>query len=95
MRLQLTSINNCFNSNDQFEREKMDTNGSECITIIAKEFTPAAMEYHRQRMAEKGFTIDTPIVKHLFFETDGLGKPKALFEGEVRYSATFVKNKVK
>tara|TARA_B100000945_G_C19900176_1_gene375781 strand:- start:102 stop:326 length:225 start_codon:yes stop_codon:yes gene_type:complete len=71
----------------------MDTEGTESITIISKEFTPAAMEYHRQRMAEKGYTIDMPIVKHRFYETDGLGDPNPMFSGELRYSATFVKKK--
>ncbi|MBE04566.1 MAG: AMP nucleosidase [Gammaproteobacteria bacterium] len=72
----------------------METDGPECITIIAEDFSPAAMEYHRQRMAEKGYTIDTPIVRHRFYETDGLGEPKSMFDGQVRYSATFVKKKV-
>ncbi|MBT6442259.1 MAG: AMP nucleosidase [Alphaproteobacteria bacterium] len=67
--------------------------GSERITIVSSEFTPAAMEYHRQRMADKGYTIDTPIVKHRFFETDGMGDPVELFDGAPRYSATFVKKK--
>ena len=69
----------------------MNTDSPERITIVAREFTPAAMEYHRQRMAEKGYTIDAPIVKHRFFETDGMGEPDAMFDGETRYSATFVK----
>lgn len=71
----------------------MNTDSPERITIVAREFTPAAMEYHRQRMAEKGYTIDTPIVKHRFFETDGMGEPDEMFDGEPRYSATFVKKK--
>lgn len=69
----------------------MQTDGPDRITIVAKEFTSAAMEYHRQRMAEKGYTIDAPIVKHRFYETDGMGEPVPVFNGEMRYSATFVK----
>lgn len=61
----------------------------ERITVIAKEFTPAAMEYHRRHMREKGYTIEGPIGRHAFFYVDGPGEAKPLFDGEPQFSATF------
>ena len=32
------------------------------ITVLAKEFTPAAMEFHRRAMSDKGYALDAQFV---------------------------------
>ncbi len=68
-----------------------EESGVERITVLAEEFTPAAMEYHRRQMGAQGYSLTGPIVPQRFFLTDGIGEPKPLFEGEVRFAATFVR----
>ncbi len=63
----------------------------ERVTVIAKEFTPAAMEYHRRRMGEQGYAIEGPIGRHKFFLIEGPGDPVDLFDGEPYYAATFIR----
>ena len=63
----------------------------ERITVLAKEFTPAAMEYHRREMGKKGYSLAGPIVPQTFRLIDGPGDPKPLLDGEVYYAATFVR----
>ena len=43
----------------------------ERITIVSKEFTPAAMEYHRRRMGERGYAIEGPIVRGRLYQVEG------------------------
>ncbi len=62
------------------------------ITVLAKEFTPAAMEFHRRHMAEKGYRLEGGITPRQFQVTDGLGDPEILFDGAMYYAATFVKS---
>jgi len=64
------------------------------ITVLAKEFTPAAMEFHRRAMGAKGYSLDGPIVAHRFLMLEGLGEPVELFDGEPYYAATFVRRDV-
>jgi len=63
----------------------------ERITVLAKEFTPAAMEFHRRNMSEKGYRMEGQIVQRRFLMIEGLGAPKELFEGEPYYAVTFVR----
>ena len=42
-------------SDENEERER--------ITVLAKDFTPAAMEFHRRHMAEKGYRMEGSIVQ--------------------------------
>ena len=42
-------------SDENEERER--------ITVLAKDFTPAAMEFHRSHMAEKGYRMEGSIVQ--------------------------------
>lgn len=60
------------------------------VTVLAKEFTPAAMEYHRRAMGKQGYNLAGPIVPHKFLILEDLGEPKELFDGELYYAATFV-----
>jgi hypothetical protein len=61
------------------------------ITVLAKEFTPAAMEFHRRAMGAKGYSLAGPVVAHKLLMLEGLGEPVELFDGEPYYAATFVR----
>lgn len=63
----------------------------ERITVLAKDFTPAAMEFHRRNMSEKGYRMEGQIVQRKFQMIEGLGAPTDLFEGELFYAVTFVR----
>jgi len=65
--------------------------GLERITVLAKEFTPAAMEYHRREMGKKGYSLAGPIVARRFMMLEGLGEPKELFDGEPYFAVTFIR----
>lgn len=67
--------------------------GVERITVLAREFTPAAMEYHRREMGRQGFELSGPIVAHKFQMLEGPGKPAELFDGEPYFAATFTRAK--
>jgi len=64
------------------------------ITVLAKEFTPAAMEFHRRSMSDKGYALDGQIVSQKFMMLDGPGEPSELFDGEACYAAWFVRRDV-
>ncbi|MEZ5667540.1 MAG: AMP nucleosidase [Alphaproteobacteria bacterium] len=61
------------------------------ITVFAREFGPAAMEYHRREMGRRGYRLAGPIVRQNVFLVDGPGKPSPLLDGEPHYAATFVR----
>jgi len=63
----------------------------ERITVLAKDFTPAAMEFHRRHMSEKGFRMEGQIVPRKFQMIEGMGEPTDLFDGEPFYAVTFVR----
>ena len=63
----------------------------ERITVLAKDFLPAAMEYHRRNMGAKGYELEGRITQRRFQLIDGMGQPKDLLDGEVYFAATFVK----
>ncbi len=63
----------------------------ERVTVIAKEFTPAAMEYHRRRLGEQGYAIEGPIGRHKFVVVEDTGASAELFDGEAYYAATFIR----
>ena len=65
----------------------------ERITVLSKDFMPAAMEYHRRAMADKGYRLDGSITPRKFLLIDGLGAPKELFNGETYFAVTFVRDK--
>ncbi len=68
----------------------MSDSSDDRITVLAKEFTPAAMEYHRRAMGKQGYTLAGPIVAQKFLMLEGPGDPVELFDGELFYAATFV-----
>ena len=65
----------------------------ERISVLSREFTPAAMEFHRRNMSEQGYRLEGKITQHKFLLTDGLGEPQNLLDGEMYYVATFVLSK--
>jgi len=71
--------------------EKKSSDLPERITVLAKEFTPAAMEFHRRNMSEKGYRMEGQIVQRRFQMIEGMGAPKDLFDGEAFYAVTFVR----
>ncbi len=66
-----------------------DKSPAEYVTILCKEFTPAALEFHRRQMGDKGYIVDGPIVAHEFFVLDGPGDPSPLLDGAEYYAVTF------
>ena len=67
------------------------SNDPERITIIAREFTAAALEFHRGKMAEKGYRMEGSITPRTFKLLEGVGEPQDMFEGEPLFAVTFVK----
>ncbi|MGF1545232.1 MAG: AMP nucleosidase [Parvularculaceae bacterium] len=63
----------------------------ERITILAREFTAAALEFHRGRMAEKGYRMEGSITPRAFKMIEGVEPPKDLFDAEPLFAVTFVK----
>ena len=63
------------------------------ITVLAREFTPAAMEYHRREMGKRGYELHSAIKQQSFHVIEGPGEPTALFDGEPMWAATFVRRK--
>ncbi len=63
----------------------------ERITILAHEFTAAALEFHRGRMAEKGYRMEGSITPRTFKMIDGEKPPEDIFDGKPLFAVTFVK----
>lgn len=66
-------------------------NDPERITILAREFTAAALEFHRGKMAEKGYRMEGSITPRVFKMIEGMDAPKDMFEGAPLFAVTFVK----
>lgn len=67
------------------------SNDPERITILAREFTAAALEFHRGKMAEKGYRMEGSITPRAFKMIEGVEPPKDLFDGDPLFAVTFVK----
>jgi len=63
----------------------------ERITILTDSFDSAAMEFHKRRMATKGYRLENRIAGHQFYMSEGTVAEK-LFEGDVKYAVTFVRD---
>lgn len=61
------------------------------VTILARTFSAAAMEFHRARMAERGYRMEGRIEPAVFQMLDDDGGSEALFEGEPLFAVTFAK----
>jgi len=67
------------------------SNDPERITILAREFTAAALEFHRGKMAEKGYRMEGSITPRSFKMLEGAEQPKDLFDGDPLFAVTFIK----
>lgn len=67
------------------------TGHEERITILTDSFDSAAMEFHKRRMATKGYRLENRIAGHHFYMSEGQAASK-LFEGDVKFAVTFVKD---
>lgn len=67
------------------------SNDPQRITILAREFSAAALEFHRGKMAEKGYSMEGSITPRAFKLLEGVDAPKDLFDGETLFAVTFVK----
>ena len=65
----------------------------ERVTVVAKEFTAAALEYHRQRLGQQGYSIEGPIGRHRFVLVGDDGQTQEMFGGAGYYAATFVRTR--
>jgi len=63
----------------------------ERVTILAKSFTEAAMEFHRSKMSARGYRMEGRIEPHLFQVVDGLEPAKDMFDGTPYFAVTFVR----
>ena len=63
----------------------------ERTTILAPEFTAAALEFPRGKMAEKGYRMEGSITPRSFKMIEGTAPPADLFDGEPLFAVTFVK----
>ncbi len=61
------------------------------ITILAKTFSAAAMEFHRSRMAERGYRLEGRIEPAVFQMIEDMNAPADLFDGEPMFAVTFVR----
>ena len=68
-----------------------DAQQPERITVLAEEFTPAAMEFHRRTMSARGYRMEGQITPRRYMTFDGPGEPTDLFDGKEYYAVTFVR----
>jgi hypothetical protein len=59
------------------------------ITILAREFSAAALEFHRGKMAQKGYVMEGSITPRSFQMIEGHDSPKDLFDGDTLFAVTF------
>lgn len=67
----------------------------ERITVLAKEFTPAAMEFHRRNMSARGYRMEGEITARQFMMIEGTGEATELFDGHPHYAVTFIRKESK
>ena len=70
---------------------KITDDSQERITILTDSFDSAAMEFHKRRMATKGYRLENRIAGHHFYMSEGTVASQ-LFEGDVKYAVTFVRD---
>ncbi|MFW6413324.1 MAG: AMP nucleosidase [Oceanicaulis sp.] len=61
------------------------------ITFLAKTFSAAALEFHRGRMAERGYRMEGRIEPTVFQSIEENGDTTPAFDGEPLFTVTFVK----
>ncbi len=68
-----------------------DTDLPERITVLAEDFTPAAMEFHRRNMSARGYRMEGQITQHIYMLLENESAPQDLFDGKPYYAVTFVR----
>ena len=63
----------------------------ERITVLAEDFTPAAMEFHRKNMSARGYRMEGTIVPRKFQMISCAEEAHELFDGKEYFAVTFVK----
>ena len=61
------------------------------VTILADSFDEAAYEFHRRKMAQKGYSLEHRIKGHQYYMSVD-NELVELFDGQVKYAVTFIKN---
>ena len=75
------------------EEPQTDTPASpKRVTVLCRDFAPAALDYHRRSMREKGYRLEGAITPRQVQMIDGPGHTEVLFDGQLLYAATFVKD---
>ena len=64
----------------------------ERITVLARDFAPAAMEYHRRHLSAEGYALESPISRHRIYMVDDNGRLTDAFDGDY-FAATFKKTR--
>ena len=64
----------------------------ERITVLADSFEGAAFEYHRKRMAEKGYRVERKIDEAVFELVTPEGQYESIHDDQPLFAITFVKN---
>lgn len=71
----------------------MSESSADTISVLAKEFTAAALEFHRKEFGSRGYSLVGKIVPHQVYVVQEPGEEKtALAEPESFYVATFRKH---
>ena len=68
-----------------------DAQQPERITVLAEEFTPAAMEFHRRNMSARGYRMEGQITPRRYMMIDAPGEPSDLFDGKEYSAVTFIR----
>lgn len=61
------------------------------IMVVARNFSAAAMEYHRSKMAERGYRLENRIEPAVFQMIEDIERPQDLFNGEPMFVVSFVR----
>jgi len=61
------------------------------ITVLAESFSAAALEYHRKRMQQKGYRVDSRIDEAVFERVTPEGAYEPVLDGKPMYAITFVR----
>ncbi len=72
------------------DNTKQDAKHPERITVLARDFTPAAMEFHRRNMSARGYRMEGQITPRRYMMIGGTGELTDLFDGEEYFAVTFV-----
>jgi len=70
----------------------MTQEAPEHVTVLAEEFTAAALEFHRAEMGRRGYTLTGPIVRHeVYTVADPGAPPTPMNDPKSYFVATFKK----